>query len=110
MPDAEAEVRVVLATAPDVETAGRIARALVEERLAACVNVVPGLRSIYRWEGAVEEAAEVLLVAKTRAERAAALAARVRALHPYELPEVLELPAVGGSEAYLAWVRRESSA
>jgi periplasmic divalent cation tolerance protein len=105
----EPEVRVVLLTAPDAASAERIARALVEERLAACVNVVPGLRSVYRWEGKVEDASEVLLVAKTLAERAGALAARVAELHPYELPEVLELAAVGGSEPYLAWVRREST-
>jgi periplasmic divalent cation tolerance protein len=106
---APSDVRVVLVTAPDAATAEVLARALVEERLAACVNVVPGVRSIYRWQGRVEEAAELLLVAKTRADRGAALAARVRELHPYELPEVLELPALGGSEAYLEWVREESS-
>ena len=106
---APSDVRVVLVTAPDAETAGRIARALVEERLAACANVVPGVRSIYRWQGRVEEADEVLLVVKTRADRGPALAARVRELHPYELPEVLELPAPGGSEAYLGWVREESA-
>jgi len=105
----EPEIRVVLLTAPDAACAQRIARTLVEERLAACVNVMPGLRSLYRWEGRVEDAAEVLLVAKTHAGRAAALAARVAELHPYELPEVLELPVVGGSKPYLAWVRREST-
>jgi len=103
-----AEARIVLITAPDDETARRIARALVEERLAACVNLVPGLHSIYRWQGAVEEADEVLLVAKTRAARVAALAARVRALHPYALPEVLALPIADGSRAYLRWVVAES--
>lgn len=106
---APSDVRVVLVTAPDAATAERLARALVEERLAACVNVVPAIRSIYRWEGRVEEADELLLLAKTRADRGAALAARVRELHPYALPEVLELPALGGSEAYLGWVREESS-
>ena len=110
MPESEAEVRVVLVTAPDAETAAEVARSLVGERLAACVNVVPGVRSIYRWEGSVEEAAEVLLVIKTRADRCAALASRVRDLHPYDVPEVLELPAVGGSQAYLDWVRTESAA
>jgi periplasmic divalent cation tolerance protein len=104
----KAEVVAVLVSAPDVETARRIGRALVEERLAACVNLVPGVSSIYRWRGAVEEAAEVLLVAKTRAARADALAARVRALHPYELPEVVVLPVRGGSRAYLQWVAAES--
>jgi periplasmic divalent cation tolerance protein len=106
---AAAEVRVVLVTAPDVECAERIARVLVEERLAACVNVVPGVRSVYRWEGAVQSDAEVMLVAKTRADRGAALATRIKELHPYDLPEVLELPAAGGSDAYLDWVRTESS-
>jgi periplasmic divalent cation tolerance protein len=103
-------VRVVLVTVPDAETAARLARALVEERLAACATLVPCVRSIYRWQGALQEDAEVLLVLKTRVERCAALAARVKDLHPYELPEVLELPATGGSEAYLDWVRMESSA
>ena len=102
-------VQVVLMTAPDAACAERLARALVEERLAACVNVVPGVRSFYRWQGAVEDAAELLLVAKTRADRAEALAARVKELHPYELPEVLTLPAAGGSAAYLDWVRTESA-
>ena len=102
------EVVALLVTAPDEETGRRIARALVEERLAACVNVLPGVHSIYRWKGAVEEADEVMLVAKTRAERAAALAARVRALHPYELPEVVALPVTDGSRAYLRWVVAES--
>lgn len=105
----EAELRVVLLTAPDAEQAERLAHSLVEERLAACVNVVPGVRSVYRWEGRVEEAGELLLVVKTRADRTEALAARVRELHSYALPEVLELPAVGGSSAYLDWVRKESS-
>jgi periplasmic divalent cation tolerance protein len=105
---AGAEVRVVLVTAPGLEVARSLARALVEGRLAACVNLVPGVRSIYRWEDALREDEEVLLVAKTRADRGAALADRIRELHPYALPEVLELPAVGGSAAYLDWVRAES--
>jgi periplasmic divalent cation tolerance protein len=109
MPRSESELRVVLVTAPDAETAAGVARSLVGERLAACVNVVSGVRSIYRWEGRVEEAAEVMLVIKTRADRCPALCARVRDLHPYDVPEVLELPAVGGSEAYLDWVRTESA-
>jgi periplasmic divalent cation tolerance protein len=105
----EAELRVVLLTAPDPELAESLARALVEEGLAACVNVLPGVRSFYRWEGRFETAGELLLLVKTRADRAAKLAARVRELHPYELPEVLELPVAGGSPAYLEWVRKESA-
>ena len=101
-------VQVVLVTAPDLDTAARLGRTLVEERLAACVNLVPGLRSIYRWEGALHEDAEVLLLVKTRADRVEALSARVKQIHPYALPEVLALPASGGSPAYLDWVRTES--
>ena len=102
------EVRVVFVTAPDAETAAKIARALVEERLIACANIVPGVRLIYRWEGKVADDAEVLLVLKTRASRCEALAARVKALHPYALPEVVALPVVDGSQAYLDWVLAES--
>jgi len=102
-------VQVTLVTAPDAETAARLARVLVEERLAACVNLVPGVRSIYRFEGRVHDEPEVLMVVKARAERAAALEARVRALHPYDVPEVLHLSAAGGSAAYLAWVLKESA-
>ena len=102
-------VRVVLVTAPDPEQGAALARRLVEERLAACVNVVPGVRSIYRWEGEVQEDSEVLLVIKTREDRSEALAARVKEIHPYDLPEVVVLPVVGGSEGYLDWVRQESA-
>jgi periplasmic divalent cation tolerance protein len=109
MDSSEPEVRIALITAPDLETGAGIARALVESRLAACVNLVPGIRSIYRWEGAVQEDAEVLLVVKTRADRARELVDRVVELHPYDLPEVVMLPAVGGSLAYLDWVRDEAA-
>lgn len=105
----DSAARVVLMTAPDARVAEQIARTLVEERLAACVNLVPGVRSVYRWQGVVEDDAEVLLIAKTAAARCAALAARVEALHPYELPEVVVLPVQGGSERYLDWVLSESS-
>lgn len=95
---------VVLVTAADAGEAERIARALVEERLAACANIVSGVRSIYRWEGRVDEATEQVLVLKARAADVAALAARVRALHSYDVPEVIALPIVAGSESYLAWL------
>lgn len=101
------EVVVMLVTAPGTR-APDLARALVEEGLAACVNIVPGVRSVYRWEGTVEEAEEVLLVIKTRSSRATALEVRVRELHPYDVPEVLALPVVAGSDPYLDWVRRNS--
>ncbi len=102
------ELRVVLVTAPDVELGGRLARTLVEERLAACVNLVPQVHSIYRWEGKLQEDAEVLLVIKTRADRVAALAQRVTALHPYALPEIIALPVLDGNAAYLRWVSQET--
>lgn len=102
------DVRVVLLTAPDALAAEHLARALIEERLAACVNVVPGVRSFYRWEGQVQDDTEFLLVVKTQAERVGTLAARVDELHPYDLPEILELPASGGSGAYLHWVLTET--
>jgi periplasmic divalent cation tolerance protein len=108
MSAADDEVRLVLITAPDADSGATLARVLVDERLAACVNLVPGVRSIYRWEGSVEEGAEVLMVVKTRAARCKALAARVNDLHPYDVPEVLEVPIGGGSSAYLDWVRAES--
>jgi periplasmic divalent cation tolerance protein len=99
-----ADAIVVLVTAASEEEGARIGRTLVEERLAACVNVVGPIRSIYRWEGAVEDAAEWLLVVKARASDLAVLEARVRALHSYTVPEVLALPVYGGGAAYLAWL------
>jgi len=98
----------VLVTAPNVEVATDLARALVDERLAACVNLIPGIRSFFRWEGQVQNEDEVLLVIKTGSDRCDALARRVQELHPYDVPEVLALPAVGGSTAYLDWVQAES--
>lgn len=95
---------VVFSTFPDADTAARIARALVDEQLAACVNVVPTVRSIYRWEGKVCDEAETLAVIKTTAERYAALAARIAELHPYQVPEVIALPLADGHPPYLAWL------
>ena len=103
-----ADVRFCFITAPDAQSARRIARTLVEERLAACVNIVPGVASIYRWEGAVHEDAEQLLLAKTTADRLAALAERLAVVHPYALPELVALTPSGGSARYLAWVRAET--
>lgn len=95
---------IVHCTCPDAETAARIAQTLVDERLAACASLLPGVHSIYRWQGAVQQADEVLLLIKTAADRLQALIARIGALHPYELPEVIAVEATGGSAAYLAWV------
>ncbi len=99
---------VVLVTAPGPDEAARIARAVVEERLAACGNVVPGVRSIYRWQGKIADDSEALLLLKTTRARLEALRARVLALHPYDVPEVLALPVEAGSAAYLAWIAAET--
>jgi periplasmic divalent cation tolerance protein len=96
---------VVLVTAASQEEARSLARLLVEAGEAACVNVVPGVTSIYRWEGRVEEAPEWLLVIKTTPARRAALEALVRARHSCDVPEILALPVWSGSEAYLEWLR-----
>jgi len=95
---------VVLVTAPTVEVAAEIARALVGDGLAACVNIVPEIRSIYRWQGELCDDGEVLCVVKARAERFEALRARVVSLHPYEVPEIIALPLVAGHAPYLAWI------
>lgn len=95
---------MVLSTAPDETIADRLARALVEEGLAACVTRQSGWRSVYRWEGEVATADEVQLIIKTSRDRLPALNARLEELHPYDVPEVIALEAVGGSEAYLRWM------
>ncbi|HWS77583.1 MAG TPA: divalent-cation tolerance protein CutA [Thermomonas sp.] len=99
---------ICFCTCPDTDTAGRIATALVEERLAACVNMLPGLRSVYRWQGRVEAADEVLLLAKTTADAYPALQARLRELHPHELPELLAVETALGLPDYLRWVADET--
>jgi periplasmic divalent cation tolerance protein len=101
---------VCLVTAASVEEGHRIARALVEEKLAACVNVVAGVRSVYRWQGKVEEAEEVLLVVKTTRGRFAALRERVVSLHSYQVPEVVALPVDAALPAYQAWVQESVAA
>jgi len=104
-PPSPADFVVVLVTVPDEEVASRIANALVTEKLAACVNVVPGLRSIYAWEGKLCDESELLCLLKTRRELFSALRDRVLSLHPYEVPEIVALPMLHGSESYLAWLR-----
>ena len=95
---------VVLITVPDEKAARKLAKPLVEEGLAACVNTVPGVRSIYRWEGKTCDEPEVLLIVKTRRACFEALERRVREVHPYSVPEVIALPIVEGSAPYLDWV------
>ena len=107
MPDQErAAVSLVLTTAPDQEVAERIGATLVEERLAACANVLPGATSIFRWKGAVQREAETLVLFKTADEGVAALSRRIVELHPYDVPEVIVLPVTAGHPPYLAWVRQ----
>jgi periplasmic divalent cation tolerance protein len=97
-------VVVILTTMPDTERIDELVRALVDERLAACVNVHAPMTSTYRWKDAVEREPERQLVIKTTRNCVAAVEARLRALHPYELPEFLVLPVEGGSDAYLRWI------
>lgn len=103
------EVRWCYVTCASSEEASRIGRAVVEERLAACANILPGLVSIYRWQGRIETGQEVALVLKTRAERVEALTARIRALHSYSVPCVVALPILAGNPDYLAWLAEETA-
>jgi periplasmic divalent cation tolerance protein len=96
---------ITFVTCKDRKQAASIARSLVAEKLAACVNIVPGIASVYRWAGKVEEAREVLLLIKSRRALSKRLAARVRALHSYDVPEVVTIPIATGNPAYLRWVR-----
>ena len=102
------DVTLVLTAVGDAAQAERIARALVDERLAACVTALGAARSVYRWAGAVESAEEIPLLIKTTVERWPALRARLHELHPYEVPEMLALPVSDGWPAYLDWVRTQT--
>lgn len=101
---------LVLTNLPDQASAHALATALVEERLAACVNLLAPCRSIYRWQGAIEDATEIPLLIKTTAQRYAALEAAIRARHPYELPEIIAVPIAHGLPDYLNWVVAETRA
>jgi periplasmic divalent cation tolerance protein len=103
------EIVVVYVTCPENDAA-RIARSIVERKLAACVNIVPTVRSIYRWQGVIEDQPESLLIMKTAQSRFDALRAGVIEVHPYEVPEVVALPIVAGHSPYLGWVREMSEA
>lgn len=95
---------VAFITAPNEAEAETIARSLVEERLAACVNIVKGIRSLYRWEGKVQDDQEVLMVVKTRQRHLEHLVARVKEIHSYTVPEIIAMPILGGSADYLTWL------
>ncbi len=111
MPDGSrgAGTLVVLVTCPNRRVGETIGRTLVQERLAACANVIPGLASIYRWEGKICKDAEILLMIKTRRTRLPALFRRVKGLHPYSVPEIIALPLAAGWAPYLTWVRESTS-
>jgi periplasmic divalent cation tolerance protein len=100
------DVLVILCTCPDAAAAGAIAETLVREGLAACVNTVPGIASVYLWQGQIQRDAEVLLLIKSTQGRLAQLTERLREIHPYELPEIVALPVGGGLPDYLQWVTK----
>lgn len=99
------EYQLILTTCPDMAAAERIAQALVGERLAACVNIVPVAKSVYRWKGRVESAAEHLLIIKSMKPAFRAIHRRILEMHPYELPEIIAVPVADGHPDYLAWIR-----
>jgi periplasmic divalent cation tolerance protein len=99
---------VILITVGSPEEAQKIGQALVEEKLAACVNIISPVHSIYRWEGEMQTDQEVLLIAKTAAARMEGLAQRVRQLHSYQVPEIIALPLVAGSQDYLRWMDEQT--
>jgi len=103
------DVLVGLTTCPTVESAEAIATALVSEGLAACVSQLPGMQSTYRWQGKLQNDHEIQLVIKTTQQQWATLAARIQALHPYELPELIAVPVCAGSQSYLEWVRQNAA-
>ena len=102
------EYIMVLITASKEDEAARIARDIVSSRLAACVNIVKGIRSIYRWQGKIEDEGEVLMIVKTRRDLFGELKKRVKELHSYSVPEIIALPIVEGSEEYLKWLQEET--
>jgi periplasmic divalent cation tolerance protein len=103
------ELLFVVSTAPNLATAEKVGRALVAERLVACVNVVPGLTSIYRWQGEIQAEEEVLLLMKTQRDRLEALEQRLPELHPYDVPELIALPVAAALGAYGSWVMSETT-
>ena len=108
MTDSTETFLVVLCTVPSAEVGAQLGRRVVEEQLAACVNILPAVRSIYRWQGAVHDDAEAQLLIKTRASRFEALLELIRSHHPYAEPEVIALPIAQGSPSYLQWITEQT--
>lgn len=102
------QVLLILTNAPDKATGHAIARSLVEQKLAACVNLLPEVRSVYRWQGAIEEAEEITMLIKSTPERYAELETAIRRAHPYEIPEIIAVPVTAGLPEYLGWVGLET--
>ena len=105
----EMTAALVYATCPTPELAAAIGRSLIEARLAACVNILPGMTSIYRWQGAIETANETVLIAKTTSAQASKVVGHIVSQHPYDVPAVVVLPVVGGAAAYLGWIGSETA-
>lgn len=103
-----ADFVVVLITAPNEDAAAKMANEIVSSRLAACVNIIRNVRSIYHWQGKIEDEVEVLMLVKTRREHFKDLEKRIRELHPYTVPEIIALPIIEGSEGYLQWLSEET--
>ncbi len=103
------EISIVMVTAGSAEEAATIGRTLIEERLAACANIVPGIRSIYRWKGKIYDEQEFLIIIKTRTSHFEAVQKRVKELHSYEVPEIISFPVAQGLPQYLEWVQAETA-
>ncbi len=104
------EFCMVLSTCPNAEVANTIAHELVQRGLAACVNILPSVRSVYTWKGKVETASEHLLLVKSHTRQYKAIEALIRELHPYELPEIIAVPIAGGLDKYLSWLEKTEAA
>lgn len=103
------QMSLVMVTCPNKESANRIASSLTSKKLAACVNITQEIRSIYRWKGKIEESRELLLIVKTRKGLLGKITQEVKLNHPYQVPEVIVLPIVGGSQEYIKWLIKETS-
>ena len=107
MPVAKSEIIIVFVTVPGLREGSRISKAILTSRLAACVNVIPGVQSIYKWKGKIVQEKEAMLVLKTTRPRYRKLEQKIKQLHPYEVPEVIAIPLIFGSPQYIEWVTRE---